>query len=676
MFVIAPSPARRRRIVEALGLGVRAAASIAEARLFFDEAPPRLLIVDLVEGAVTAEQQETLLKELPLLHILALIDGPAKIESERVIKISGAPLDLAATVTWSQALIRQRALMTEGAALAAELRGAATERADLVRRFSALIEDINEVVLEFDLGGRIIAVNPASSALIGFSPTEVCSLRLADFLAPADCDQVLAFVAQPGEESKLKRVVPLSARGGKPMLAQLTVVPIELRGRPLGGRAMLGEATSVERGSRLAQKLGSFFWSLASTLDERQLLSRFADQVESVSELPRFALYLGEGASLKLVSADEQRRALLPKDVSLPGDGCPIGLHLERGATAPYVCASADACCADGDNVDGKRCELALLVPAAVVMPLQSDGESLGLLILGGPDPEAWQSEGRLAHLSMIGQYLSMALNKSRLHRRTVDHAHALQLTLADLQLTRDRLALSEQLAAAAKIATGLSHEIRNPLNAMALMLGNLKDAIAHSGGKTAPLAAKVDPVLTEVKRLKQLLDELLVVSRPRTRKPDACDFNSILCGAVESLRPQFDQRSMRIEQRLALALPALLGHEDDLRRMLINLMINAWEAMEPGGELVLETSEVGREVICTIRDDGAGMTSEQRSSAFDVFYTTKSTGTGLGLALVQRVVADMQGKVHCRSAVGEGSEFLISLPIREAEEPSARTDR
>jgi len=230
-------------------------------------------------------------------------------------------------------------------------------------------------------------------------------------------------------------------------------------------------------------------------------------------------------------------------------------------------------------------------------------------------------------------------------------------------ELTR-RAQLAEKLAAVGRLTAGLSHEIRNPLNAATLQLSVLERRVRKlpEDGR-APLLEPLVLVRDEIRRLDQTLQDFLLFSRPRelVRKPVPVE--SLLRKVVDLLSGDAEARRVQLLVEVAPGTPAAAADENVLRQVLLNLILNALDVSPQEGRirLVGRPSEDGVELV--VSDEGPGISPEVRDRMFEPFFTTKPNGTGLGLAIVHSLVDQHGGRVWVDRADPQGAAFHIRLP-------------
>jgi signal transduction histidine kinase len=232
----------------------------------------------------------------------------------------------------------------------------------------------------------------------------------------------------------------------------------------------------------------------------------------------------------------------------------------------------------------------------------------------------------------------------------------------ASLDRQRQELLRAERLAAVGRISAQITHEIRNPLNAIGLNTELLAEELADSGSAEArQLLAAIG---REVDRLNGVTEEYLRFARLPRPEVAREDLNEILGGLLDFIGPEMAAASVRLERRLAPGLPPVLVDEGQLRAAFLNLLRNSREAMPRGGTVTVSTrlGEGGVQEV-EVRDTGGGIPEEDMPRIFDPFYSTKERGTGLGLAFSLQVLKEHGGSISCRSELGRGTSFVVRIP-------------
>ncbi|HEU4404567.1 MAG TPA: protoglobin domain-containing protein [Polyangiaceae bacterium] len=220
----------------------------------------------------------------------------------------------------------------------------------------------------------------------------------------------------------------------------------------------------------------------------------------------------------------------------------------------------------------------------------------------------------------------------------------------------------AERLAVAGALATGLAHEIRNPLNAASLNVQLLERSLRRPAA-APPLALEALEMLRgELDRISRLVSDFLDFARPRPLSVAPLELGEFVQGVVDELRPRADAAGVELAYERPARPLATPGDAERLRRALLNLVGNALDAVEgaPGARVVVRARAVGRFSEIDVEDNGAGV--PPGAPVFDAFYTTKPKGAGLGLAVVHRAVDEHGGAVSVRSAPGD-TTFTVRLP-------------
>jgi len=235
------------------------------------------------------------------------------------------------------------------------------------------------------------------------------------------------------------------------------------------------------------------------------------------------------------------------------------------------------------------------------------------------------------------------------------------------------RLRRAENLASLTTLAAGVAHEIKNPLGAISIHLQLLRKALdkkeKRHNKETDLLVDKYFSVLNEeVDRLNGIVIDFLFAVRPMSLELCEGDLNALVAGLGEFIRAELEQSNIRLLLELDDKLPPVLFDERYMKQVLLNLIKNAQAAMPNGGLLTIATFGSDSEVRISVCDTGTGISQENLKKIFEPYFTTKGSGTGLGLTLVYKIVREHQGEMSVDSRVGEGTDFEIILPVYQKE--------
>lgn len=277
--------------------------------------------------------------------------------------------------------------------------------------------------------------------------------------------------------------------------------------------------------------------------------------------------------------------------------------------------------------------------------------------------------EGELAGVFIIIQDIT---EKEGLARDLKKYTQALEHKIIEIDRTQRELIKSEKLAATSKLVAGVAHEIKNPLNSMSLTAANLEH-ITNSSNSLSEIKSfyqeHIELLKSDIERIKDLVENFMRFTRPSAIHLRLKDINEIGDSALKGIAQQAQQKKVRLVKKYDKGLPKILVEKDELYRCFVNLFLNSLEAMEKGGKLTLETRGSRKEITITISDTGRGIPLEIQEKIFDIFFTTKEDGKGLGLSQVYRTVEALGGELSVYSEVGKGAKFTITLPKRRSRE-------
>jgi signal transduction histidine kinase len=240
----------------------------------------------------------------------------------------------------------------------------------------------------------------------------------------------------------------------------------------------------------------------------------------------------------------------------------------------------------------------------------------------------------------------------------------------------------SERLNALTLLAAGVAHEIGNPLNSLHIHLQLMERIVQNLGdGAKAELQQSIDVARSEVNRLDSIVTQFLRAIRPSRPQLRPENINTIVEDSVRFFMPEIQDRDIVVEQELRSDLPLLQLDRDQMKQAFYNVIKNSLEAMKRRGTLRIRTDRDDTHVLITFVDTGGGMSAENFSRVFEPYFTTKPSGTGLGLLIVRRIVREHGGELSIESGPDKGLTLTIRLPyidkrIRMLEAGEARDQR
>ncbi len=226
---------------------------------------------------------------------------------------------------------------------------------------------------------------------------------------------------------------------------------------------------------------------------------------------------------------------------------------------------------------------------------------------------------------------------------------------------------LRRNYAEIAQLAGGLAHEIRNPLSTISLNLGVLSEDL-EDGDTPRDLRMKrrIEIISRECDHLEQILSDFLRFTTGMELETQLCDLSQLVGSFIESQRLEADARQIEISPHLAPDLPRVHLDPHQFRQVLLNLTLNAMQAMPEGGVLEFQTFLQANEVVLQIIDNGDGISKPAQKKIFDLFYSSKPEGSGLGLPTVRKIIEAHHGSIQCESEPGRGTKFTVFLPISQ----------
>jgi PAS domain S-box-containing protein len=233
---------------------------------------------------------------------------------------------------------------------------------------------------------------------------------------------------------------------------------------------------------------------------------------------------------------------------------------------------------------------------------------------------------------------------------------------LDSLESINTQLQVSERLTALGRITAGVAHEVKNPLNSMRLWLENLKESLPRDSESSAQQAVNV--LDKEIDRLDQVVKRFLDFTRPMDVRLEATQLPELLKEVLEIATPQMQRANVQLAQLLPVGVPEVYVDRALLKQAVLNLVLNAVQAMPNGGQLRLVLSRRGEMAEITVGDTGIGIAPENRQKIFQLFFTTRPGGSGIGLASTFRIVQLLNGSIDFTSEVGRGTTFRIELPL------------
>lgn len=400
------------------------------------------------------------------------------------------------------------------------------------------------------------------------------------------------------------------------------------------------------RSPEYRQAIQEFSRSLTLIVDEEQLRTTIPAKLRDYFGLDRVAIFLREsdGAPFRLASA----RGIDPAVASVArfaADG-----RLARWLKVNETPLVLDENPGVAEFLAEEERDTLRDLGAAACFPLVALNQLKGFLAVGSgePGPELRLDGAERELLSVLAGQAALAFENAALLRQQRDRLK---------QLYR-----AERLATAGELAAGAAHEIRNPLT-------SIRSAIQHLRGDFpdgSPRAALIEDILSEVDRINGIVEALLSFARPAEAKFEPVDLPELVRHTVALIEAQARAQSVAV----SFDFPPTLGLQADpnlLKQVLLNVVMNALQAMPGGGELRFAAGATDSRVELWVQDTGPGIPAAERERIFDPFYTTKQDGTGLGLSVCYGIMQRHGGEIEVESEEGQGTKVRLRLPKKAA---------
>ncbi len=379
------------------------------------------------------------------------------------------------------------------------------------------------------------------------------------------------------------------------------------------------------------------------------MLSRSQSAANSVGP-PASAAETQEEFRLSSVRVNWQLKAILPIGLVLLA-----GLFLFTLATVSLRNPERHAVLIVAGAGAVAICAVSIFVLAYLIQrPMVELQEKMGLVSEGNLDV-AVSFAKRNDEIGDLGRNFNHMMQQLRESREEIERLHRTQMSRA------------EHLATLGELATGLAHEIRNPLAGIAGVI----EIVGRDLPATSPARAVVKDVRLEITRISRTLTDLLETARPRRPEVRRSNLNTTVEHAVMLARQQVLSKPIKIELQKQPDLPEVEHDSGQVHQVLLSLLLNAVQAMDGSGTVRVEIGSQKGYASVVVSDTGRGISPQNLPNIFRPFYTTRGDGTGLGLSLAQRIVEDHHGRIEVTSVVGHGSRFTVLLPFQM---PSVQT--
>jgi signal transduction histidine kinase len=272
----------------------------------------------------------------------------------------------------------------------------------------------------------------------------------------------------------------------------------------------------------------------------------------------------------------------------------------------------------------------------------------------------------------LVVVYLLSAFQKAHYHleESVQQRTAALQAEIQERKRLEAAKLQAERLAMVGTMAAQVAHEVRNPLGSITLNLDLIQKEFSNfaEGRDYSPEEGRglVIEIREEVSRIQRVIEDYLQFARLPKPQLRPVELNELLDQKLDFMHGEFEHARVKLRTHFDPAAKTVKADAEQLWQAMLNLIRNSLDAMPSGGELTVGTWREAGQVRLRISDTGKGMNEEQLKQVFAPFFTTKPSGTGLGLALVQQITTEHGGHVECESVPGQGSTFTIFLPVEK----------
>ena len=297
-------------------------------------------------------------------------------------------------------------------------------------------------------------------------------------------------------------------------------------------------------------------------------------------------------------------------------------------------------------------------------VPLRFRGGSRGVMNVAAPAGTPFTA-GELRFLETLGHQIALAVERARRGEAERQRHEEARNAYRELRAAQERIIESEKMALLGTFAAGLAHEIRNPLNSIALQLSVIERRNAKLETDMG-IRELISIIREEVSRLDALAGDFLQFSRADRVQQGLADLDAVVQHVVTLLEPQSAAAGVSLAYVRSEGLPPLPIDAEKMKQVLINLVRNGIEAMPEGGSVTVEITLRDHEAVLSVEDTGPGL--PESVDIFQLFVTTKPGGTGLGLSIARQIVAQHGGAIAAHNVPGGGARFEITLPLIPAE--------
>jgi two-component system nitrogen regulation sensor histidine kinase GlnL len=397
------------------------------------------------------------------------------------------------------------------------------------------------------------------------------------------------------------------------------------------------------------ETLGKFSKAMVSILDLQSLSKRIIETITQTMGVDKASLFLWneEKGGYSLF---ESKNIKMTPPTSFLSKSAPLPLYLQK--IGEIIIREELAKGANIPEINEVVKKMSLL-EAEVSIPFISKGQLIGMINLSHKFNKDIYSHEDIELLSTLANQTAIAIENARLYE--------------DLKRSKSYIRRADRLASLGTLTAGLAHEIRNPLVAIKTLTQLLPERLDDEEFRTEFLQIASG----EVDRISSLVTELLEFARPSDPKLELEDINAILDGMILLVSTETKKKQIDITKDYSSDVPPIQVDREQIKQVFLNILLNGIEATSENGKIVVRTRcfmKPGGEPYTQIEftDTGCGIPEEYIEDIFNPFFTTKSTGSGLGLSISNQIIQDHRGYIDVESRSGKGSSFFINLPVTQ----------
>ncbi len=298
-------------------------------------------------------------------------------------------------------------------------------------------------------------------------------------------------------------------------------------------------------------------------------------------------------------------------------------------------------------------------------VPLLFRNRCLGLLLADNLITNKEITSDDLEMLQTLANYASSAIEHARLYEEVRSRIKESERHIHELEAMQDRLMRSKKLSELGELASKMAHEIRTPL----VSIGGFANAVLKKESPDSEHYEYLKIIVEEVRRLEAIISDVLAYVSPGIPRTQPSNLRAILDQVLFMMSTSFQNRNIQVSLLTSDDLSDIQVDPDQIKQVFMVILNNAIESMPDGGQLAISLNQHNEFIHISISDTGIGIPEDKLDKVFDAFFTTKSTGSGLGLNIASQIITNHKGSIYVESKVGVGSTFVINLPLTTRKE-------